>query len=237
MCSSTIGLNSWLLTAWRSVHRSFMLLTGATKEEWKTHDLEAGASSRSTPIGRTCTNNDVEFESVTMEVIVPKSPCNALSPWSTTYSPLIIAIIEMGCTLLIKMHRNWGKIGQRVVSPLGLWAYLCKGRLETCVWNEVGSWFIWGTTKFVIAASCSETWSSVLQHVDFVMFKVIVATRLSTAGAWLLLNASNHTVDHGTMTMARLLGSVGAWLKTKISLETIFHWDCILVLRSGASRV
>jgi len=32
MCSSTIGLNSWLLTVWRCVHRSFMLLTGATKE-------------------------------------------------------------------------------------------------------------------------------------------------------------------------------------------------------------
>jgi len=55
------------------------------------------------------------------------------------------------------------------------------------------------------------------------MFKVIVATRLSTAGAWLLLNASNNTADRGTRSMARLLGSVGAWLKNKISLETIFH--------------
>jgi hypothetical protein len=32
----------------------------------------------------------------------------------------------MGHMLLIKMHLNWGKIGQRMKSPLGLWTYLCK---------------------------------------------------------------------------------------------------------------
>ena len=60
---------------------------------------------------------------------------------------------------------------------------------------------------------------------DFVMFRVIVATSLSTAVARLLLNASNHTADCRTTTtsMARLLGSVGAWLKNEISLDTIFH--------------
>lgn len=67
-----------------------------------------------------------------MAVSAQEHPCNPPSPWSTTYGPLIIIIIEMGGMLLIKMHLNWGKIGQRVKSPLDkLWTYLCKeGRLD-----------------------------------------------------------------------------------------------------------